>query len=134
MRPPKPLTFATLFLLLIQTVGCYSYQPLERKLPSRWEPGLDTPIVRVTLTYGEDLMLTRVSVDSTHIRGELLNSGPPGRRESIGIPLETVQAIKRRSFDYGRSALLIGGVLLVAAGGVAIAIGQALSQGGWSYE
>ena len=125
MRRTQTLSLLTFCLLSLQATACYSFRPLDQELPSRWEQGMDAPIVRVTMTNGREMKLTHVAEDSIALHGETLG-GLSGVRRVVAIPREEVQRIEHRRIGPVKTGSLVGGFLIAAVGALALALGSAI--------
>jgi hypothetical protein len=123
MRLLRPFVFA------VALSGCYTYAPLKSSTP---EPGQRLR-VQLTLTGGDSLARflgpNVASVDGRLVVANdagfelgvtevLMHSGSEQywKGETVTLPKPYVASIQERTFSWGKSGLLAGVVVLVAAG------------------
>ena len=120
MRPPKPIAWLAIWVVLPQMTGCASFQPYEGELPNTVEDNnLRNPRrFRVTTRQGVRMELVRVSERDHEIHGQLEGEdvfdalrayGEPGSNW-VSIPMAEVRKIEREGEDILRSLLLTVGV------------------------
>lgn len=115
-------------ILVVSTLGCYSYVPLEQESP---EAGQDVRIEvgeamgepsrtytgRILQIDGETLVL------SQNIARSAGNRGAPANNQIVRIRDSRIRSVERQEVSFWKSAALIGG------GGVAATFGLAALAG-----
>jgi hypothetical protein len=96
--------------VLLGSMGCVVVQPVQR--PAQFIPAANPEIVVVT--YKDN---SQVPVSKPHLSGDTLVGTWAGLGEPVSVPLSDVQRIDARQNSPKRTAMLIAGLSVLAAGG-----------------
>lgn len=96
--------------MLLGAVGCVSVQPVQQ--PAQYIPRVNPDVVVVI--YKDN---SQVAVAKPRMIGDTLVGTWVGLGEPVAVPLSSVQRIDAKQRSGKRTALLIAGVAVMAAGG-----------------
>jgi hypothetical protein len=111
-----------LALLALTTPGCRTWraQPLpDASAPERVIDGR----VRAVRTDGSRVELVGARIGGDTLRGEQWQIGRDGRRVAVAVPLDSVERVERRAVSKGRTAALVGGIVV----GLVLVLGALLA-------
>ena len=127
MHPPKAIIWIALVVLIAQTTGCQTFQPLDRPLPTTWREGMPDRRIRLFTTDGQTYDLWRASMDPDSVKGFTY-----GVFDWVSIPSGQVAGIQESRVSVGRSVLLV--VAIGALIGGLAAPDPRMDLSGWDWS